>query len=170
VGPLLQIGLQPHGLCPKSQLDSDLHARGFQTLVRRAPLLGSCNLPWTGSPRSLVEWQSRRYGTIRSASSLPVFSVEVAVTEPNQSSRGSRRLFLTSDSVDPSIKIARSQPFWSSSGRNRENSSSFLPQFRGLPVPSSSLRACRGGLRWITATAENSRRRHNPIRIAAWCR
>jgi hypothetical protein len=106
VGPLLQIGLQPHGLCPKSQLDSNLHARGFRTLVRRAPLLGSCNLPWTGSPRSLVEWQSRRCGTVRSASSLPVFSVEVAVTEPNQSSRGSRRLFLTSDSVDPSIKIA----------------------------------------------------------------
>ena len=65
---------------------------------------------------------------------------------------------------------ARSQPFWSSDGRNRENSSSFLPQFRGLLVPSSSLRAYWGGLHWITATAENSRRRHNPIRITAWCR
>jgi hypothetical protein len=26
VGPLLQVGLQPHGLCPKSQLGADLHA------------------------------------------------------------------------------------------------------------------------------------------------
>jgi hypothetical protein len=89
--------LARHGRTPCNALD---------VALARPRMLGSCNLPWTGSPRSLVEWQSRRCGTVRSASSHPEFSVEVVVTELNQSSRGSRRLFLTSDSVDPSIKFA----------------------------------------------------------------